>query len=101
MKPRTSLQTFLETFLGSRNVYFQPPESVKMSYPAIVYALADIQNLPADNAVYRQYTAYQITIIDKDPDSQFVRRMALVPMCRFERFYTSDNLNHFVYMLYY
>jgi hypothetical protein len=101
MKPRISLQKFLETFLGSRNVYFQPPESLKISYPAIVYNLADIQTLSADNAVYRQYTAYQITLIDKDPDSEFIRKMALIPMCRFNRFFTSDNLNHFVYTLYY
>lgn len=43
MASRLNLQTFLEEILESRNVYFQPPESVKMKYPAIVYALDDIE----------------------------------------------------------
>lgn len=38
MASRLDLQTFLEELLESKNVYFQPPESVKMKYPAIVYA---------------------------------------------------------------
>ena len=34
---RNDLQKLLVEVLGSKNVYFQPPESVKMKYPAIVY----------------------------------------------------------------
>ena len=49
MASRLDLQTFLEELLKSKNVYFQPPESVKMKYPAIVYALDDIENVHADN----------------------------------------------------
>ena len=45
MASRLDLQTFLEELLESKNVYFQPPESVKMKYPAIVYALDDIENV--------------------------------------------------------
>ena len=44
MANRLDLQALLEDLLGSRNVYYQPPESVKMNYPAIVYALEDIEN---------------------------------------------------------
>ena len=51
MASRLDLQTFLEELLESKNVYFQPPESVKMNYPAIVYALDDIDNVQADNGV--------------------------------------------------
>ena len=32
MASRLKLQTMLEEILGSRNVYFNPPESVKMKY---------------------------------------------------------------------
>lgn len=100
-KTREELQEFLEEFLGSRNVYFQPPPSIKMNYPAIVYSLSEIQNRPANNSVYSQQIAYQITIIDDDPDSDISNRFSYLPLCRFNRFYTSDNLNHFVYTLYY
>ena len=40
---RLELHEILCTILGSRNVYFQPPESIKMNYPAIVYGLDDMQ----------------------------------------------------------
>ena len=52
MPSRLELQTLLEEILGSRNVYFQPPESVKMNYPAIVYSLDDIENSFANDGVY-------------------------------------------------
>ena len=54
MPSRLNLQTTLETILGSRNVYFQPPESVKLKYPAIVYSRNDIMNQFADDGVYSQ-----------------------------------------------
>lgn len=52
MANRLDLQALLEDLLGSRNVYYQPPESVKMNYPTIVYALEDIENTFADDGVY-------------------------------------------------
>jgi hypothetical protein len=100
-KDRLSLQTFLEELLGSRNVYFQPPPSIKMNYPAIKYQLSNIQNTNADNIPYMQGTGYQITVIDEDPDSVISKTISKLPMCRFDRFYTADNLNHFVYTIFY
>ena len=100
-KTREDLQAFFEEFLGSRNVYFQPPPSIRMNYPAIVYSLSEIQNRPANNSVYSQQIAYQVTIIDDDPDSDISKRFSVLPLCRFNRFFTSDNLNHFVYTLFY
>lgn len=101
MASRLNLQLLLENLLGSRNVYFQPPESVKMKYPAIVYALGDIDNAYADNGVYSSHRKYSVTVIDEDPDSPFIDTVAALPTCRFNRYYTSDNLNHWVYSLYF
>lgn len=101
MASRLNLQLLLENLLGSRNVYFQPPESVKMKYPAIVYALEDIDNAYADNGVYSSHRKYSVTVIDEDPDSPFIDVVAALPTCRFNRHYTSDNLNHWVYSLYF
>ena len=36
--PRLELQDLLETVLGSQYVYFQPPATLRMRYPCIVYA---------------------------------------------------------------
>ena len=98
---RETLQIILEHILGSRNVYFQPPTNLKMQYPAIVYSRERIEKQHADDIVYKQNTAYQITVIDKDPDSEIVHKVSQLPMCRHDRHFTSDNLNHDVFTLYY
>lgn len=98
---RLSLQLMLEAILGSKNVYFQPPPSLHMAYPAIVYSRSNIENRHADNNVYMQSYCYKITVISKDPDIDVVDKLSLIPMCEFDRHFTSDNLNHNVFTLYY
>lgn len=101
MGSRLELQTLLESVLGSRNVYYQPPASVRMNYPAIVYFRSDIENDFANDSVYIQSLAYEVIVIDEDPDSNIVMRVSQLPMCRYDRHYTSDNLNHDVFTLYF
>lgn len=101
MASRLNLQTELETILGSRNVYYQPPESVKMKYPAIVYSRKNIDNIFADDTVYTQNHAYELTVIDPNPDSEIVVKVSKLSACTFDRHYTADNLNHDVFRLYY
>ena len=101
MGNRLDLQTMLEEILGSRNVYFQPPESVKMNYPAIVYSRADINNTFADNSVYMQSHMYRLIVIDKESDSKIVQDISAIPTCKFNRHYAFDNLNHDVFTIYY
>ena len=87
--------------LGSRNVYFQPPESVKMCYHAIVYARNGIKPTYANNGVYLSQMEYSVTVIDKDPDSPIVGKVALLPTSKFNRHYEKDNLNHDVYTIFF
>ena len=101
MGTRLELHEVLCNILGSRNVYYQPPESIKMNYPAIVYSRNDISNKYGDDIPYMQSVSYQVTVIDKDPDSTIVSDIAKLPYCRFNRHFTSDNLNHDVFTLYY
>lgn len=101
MASRPNLQIFLEELLGSRNVYFQPPASVSMNYPAIVYSRKPIENKHANNLVYKQDTAYELTVIDEYPDSEIVKKISKLPKCRHDSHFTSDNLNHDVFTLYY
>jgi len=101
MPSRLELQTLFENILGSRNVYFQPPESVKINYPAIVYGLDNIENSFANNGVYLSKKKYLVTVIDEDPDSPIVDKVAALPTCRFNRRFQSDNLNHDVFILYF
>lgn len=101
MSTRLELHKLLCEILGSEHVYFQPPESIRMQYPAIVYSRDDIENRPANNEPYIQSTAYNVIVIDADPDSKIVDRVSKLPMCIFDRHYAADNLNHDSFTLYF
>lgn len=102
MDRRLNLQTELETILGSRNVYFEPPESVKMNYPAIVYSRSSGDTKFADNHTYHFVQSYEVIVIDKNPDSPFSKKIIEhFPMSRYDRNFKADNLNHDVVNIYY
>lgn len=100
LNDRLELHETLCSILGSNNVYFQPPESVKMKYPAIRYSRNRIENTSADNLIYKQDVSYVITVIDRDPDSEIVERMSQIPHIMYDRSYVADNLNHDVFTLF-
>lgn len=100
MANRLDLHNKLKTILGSNNVYFQPPESIKMRYPAIVYSLATIKKLPADDLAYLKHRAYTLILIDPNPDSEIVDQILELPMCSFDRAYAADNLNHWAFTIF-
>lgn len=100
MGTRLELQTLLEGF-DAAGVYFQPPENVTMVYPAIVYN-RDYQNVGyADNTPYSRTLRYQVTVIDRDPDSLIPGKVASLPLTRYVRHFATDNLNHDVYDVYF
>lgn len=82
-------------------MYFQPPSSVHIKYPAIIYSRANIENLHANNRVYLSNIAYQLTVVDRDPDSEIVDKVSQLPKCSFNRHYVADNLHHDVFTIYF
>ena len=101
MDSRLELHQMLMEILGSNHVYFQPPSSIRMVYPAIVYSRSSIDNKHANDSIYIQRNSYQITVIDSDPDSEIVKRVSMISGIRFNNHFTSDNLNHDVFTLHY
>lgn len=101
MASRLELQSKFEDILGSRNVYFQPPSSVRMQYPAIVYSRKDIEGRFANDKIYRKLPCYEAILIDKNPDSEFIDKILDLPYCSFDRHYEADNLNHDVFTIFY
>ena len=97
---REDLHAKFEEILGSTNVYFQPPSSIQMKYPAIVYTRSGINNTFANNSVYSQVPAYEVTVIDKSPESEIVLKISQLPKCKWDRHFTLDNFNHDVFTLY-
>jgi hypothetical protein len=83
------------------NVYFQPPSGKQMTYPCIVYKLSDINTRHAGNSIYGKRKRYTVTVIDSDPDSLIPEEVLGLPLCSFDRFFTADNLNHYVLTLYF
>lgn len=100
MASRLNLHKKFEEILGSKSVYFQPPASVKMQYPAIVYKRKDVDTRFANGGVYGMTPVYEVILIDKNPDSSFVEAILRLPYCSFDRHYESDNLNHDAFTIY-
>lgn len=101
MGTRLDLHSLLKDILGSNNVYFQPPASVKMSYPAIVYSRGRDNVKFADSNPYRIVRQYELIVIDRNPDTIIPDKLANLPMCTLNRCYTSDNLYHYAFNIYY
>lgn len=91
---RLKLHAELVVILGSNNIYFQAPESIKMQYPAIVYTRMDIEKVHASDKVYDQTIKYRVTVLDKDPDSEIVEKLSNMPFAVFDRHYVSNGINH-------
>lgn len=103
---RLKLHECLQELIGVRsdgkpNVYFQPPSKTRLNYPCLIYGRTDVRTQRADNKVYSATTAYLVTLIDENPDSELNEKLIQLPMCSFDRHFTSDNLNHDVYKLFY
>lgn len=107
MGKRELLQLKLETIIdktepnGDKHVYFNSPSGHNMVYPAIRYNLKTINGSYANNTVFLQQKAYELTLIDTNPDSIYIEKILQLQYCSFDRFYTADNLNHWTFTLYY
>lgn len=104
---RLELQSLLEGILAGdngedrENVYFQPPPEEEMRYPAIVYNRDSSNTRYANNGPYSRVKAYQVTVISSNPDSEIPDRVAALPMCEHQRFFSTAGLNHDVFTLYF
>lgn len=101
MADRLDLQSLLEELLESRNVYYQPPESIKMQYPAIRFSKKRIDSKYANNAKYSMRDCYELTVISRTPDHPVIKKLLALPYCSYDRPYVADNLNHDVLTIYY
>lgn len=100
MRDRIELQSMLEELLGNKNVYYNPPESVKMKYPAIRYSVNEIEKKTADDTAYLFEKSYKIIVIDSKSDNEIIEKLMRLPYCSHNSYYIADNLNHDVFTLY-
>lgn len=100
MERRMELTKIFQEILGSEHVYFQPPESIKMVYPCIVFKRTAGETAYADNNPYRINKRYEVTLIDENPDSEYVNALYALPFSAYQRHFNSDGLNHDVFYVY-
>lgn len=96
---RNELHDILVEILGSNHVYFDPPEKFKMAYPAIVYYKNPVKSTFADDKPYKHTHGYTVTLIDEDPDSEIFDKMIELPMCIHDNHFTSNGMNHDVFII--
>ena len=101
MADRLDLQSKLEELLETRNVYYQPPESIKMQYDAIRYSKKNITSTYANDTKYSMRNCYELVVISKRSDSPVVERILSLPYTSYDRHYIADNLHHDVITIYY
>lgn len=101
MGNREDLNALLCETLGSENVYFQPPENLKIHYPCIVYSLNGHLDRHANNQTYNRRREYSVLYITRDPDSPLIEQLADLPFCSMGSPYTGENLHHYPYTIYY
>lgn len=99
-RARSRLRSKLREVLGSSAVYYDPPESVKMDYPAIVYKHSDTRYKSADGKPYIIWHIYRCTVIAKDDDVADAIGYKLartVDGIKYDRSDESDGLHHRIY----
>ena len=99
-KDRLSLQTKLESILGSKQVYFQPPASMVLTYPCIIYKLDGIDVIRANDRNYLLQKRYLVTVVDRNPDTKLYEKVLGLSQSKLETAFTKDNLNQYVCSLY-
>jgi hypothetical protein len=97
---REEFHEVLCDILGSRNVYFQPPESLKIKYPAIIYKLDKIKTSRANNDLYLADDRMAVTLVHKEPDNDVYMKLLKLPKSSLDRTYAKDNLNHYAFTIY-
>ena len=101
MDRRMELHQKLVSILGSNNVYFQPPESIKLAYPCIIYERSDIDQKYANNKSYLNMVRYSLILVTRTPESSLVNQILGLPYCSYDRYYAADSLSHDAFTLFY
>lgn len=99
LKTRRHLQMELEKL--TNNVYFQPPATIKMKYPCIVYERDRVDTREADNKHYSLFPRYAVTVITRNPDDPLPEEiLETFPGSSFDRTFVSENLYHHTFTIY-
>ena len=105
-KSRIDLHNIFVDLLGTKGetetrVYFQPPATIKMEYPCIIYRRSNQKDFFSNDRIYLGTNRYLVTIVDKNPDSPIPDKVQKLQYCSFSSHFAVDGLNHDVFTLYF
>ena len=89
-----------EIFPTDVEIKYEPPESQKLNYPALVYHRMRVNTVKADNKKYLCYDRFQITYIHKDHDDPNIDKIVALPFCEMDDSFTKSDLHHDVFTIY-
>ena len=91
---RLLFDEMIKEVTGLTHVYYDPPESVLMEYPAIVYKKTKMPALYANNKKYVKSIAFEVQVICEDPDTIYVDKVQDIKFSAFDRHFVADDLHH-------
>lgn len=100
MRTYRDLLHLLRQAVQHDRVYFQPPENLKIGYPAIIFHLSKIEIDHASDVPYKGAKEYSVTLITKDPEPDVINEILKIPYSSLDTSYISDGMNHFVFTVY-
>jgi hypothetical protein len=102
MDNRLLLHEKLKTLVGTNNVYFQPPASVLLAYPCVIYNIGKGESIYADNKLYNHTHKYDLIFIYQKPTTAIIEQvLGELSMSTLDRAYISDNLHHYAFSVYF
>ena len=100
MRTYKDLLHLLQQAVKHNRVYFQPPENLKIGYPAIVFHLSKIEVNHASDVPYKGAREYSVTLITKEPEPDAIDEILEIPYSSLDQTFVSDGMNHFVFSVY-
>ena len=78
-------------------IYYEPPESIKLTYPCAIMSRGNIQFADANNYKYLKTVRYSLTYITKTINDPLADTIAEYDHMVHGDSYTSDHLYHHTY----
>ncbi len=86
-----------EEIMHCDSVYFQPPSSLKLKYPCIVYNLNDINDKKADEISDDRHYQFRLTLISPNPDNNIVDKIMNLKYAKYVRSFSTQGLYHYMF----
>jgi len=91
-----TVHSYLASLFPTVTLYFQPPETLKLTYPCIIYSIENIFTRHADNRPYKIKNRYSLMLITRTLDETLNDILLSIESARFERLFIGENLYHFI-----